>query len=267
MGRATVVTVLVVLMSAAAAPGQPGVEFVQRGATDPAVVAEARQATLYSLEVMASVGATLTARPLVYFAATKADCTEIHLEHGWARSEGERRGERRCDLFAGMTFPGVFVVNIAHIHARQRDPVGFMWWLIPYELFHLYQWQAGPAFWRNTPLAFQEAPADMFKFQILHQRRLIVMDAYVRRTLMPRARAARERWGFSILHRVPLDQSNTDDFYTLAGVLGYSRYLNGGWPRLVALNSGAAFRQNVERLYERTPEALELEFYGWLDTQ
>jgi hypothetical protein len=73
---------------------------------------------------------------------------------GWARPEAERR----CDLFTGMTFRGSYIVNMERIRALHHDPGAFMWWLMPHELWHLYQWQAGDEFWRNTPAAFRVCP-------------------------------------------------------------------------------------------------------------
>lgn len=237
-------------------------ELVERGPADPRVLQVGREATLYSLASMARIGALLTAPPKIYFAATKMDCVDIHLELGWARPEAERR----CDLFTGMTFPGAFIVNMEYIRELHRDPAAFMWWLMPHELWHLYQWQAGSL--RNAPPAFQESSAEMHKFKVLDERRIIVMDAYVRRILVPRAKAARARWNFSILDWPRLDQANVEDFYALAGVLGYYQFLNGGWSKIVALDGDASpFAQRVERVYGVPLQVYEQQFFAWLDQQ
>ncbi len=239
----------------------PSFEIIERGTTDPAVVEAARQATVYSLNSLAGIGAALTALVKIYFAATREDCVAVHVELGWSRPVGERR----CDLFSGMTFPGAFIVNMEYIRSRQRDPTGFMWWLIPHELFHLYQWQTNSR--SGLPLAFREASAEMHKFKVLHERQTIDLDRYVRTVLVPRAKEARARWNFSILTDPVLDQNNIAGFYSLAGVLGYYLYLNGGWPKMVALNSSPAFREQLQSLYGKTPEAFERDFFTWLDAQ
>jgi hypothetical protein len=211
---------------------------------------------LYSLTSMARIGAILMSPPKIYFAAAKTDCIDIHLEMGSSRPEGERR----CDLFTDSTF-GVYVVHMERIRALHRDPGASMWWQAPHTLWHLYQWQAGPECWRNTPAAFQESTPEMHKFKVLDERRIIAMDAYVRRTLVPRAKAARARWNFSILDRPRLDQSNTDPFYALAGVLGYYQFLNGGWPKIVARDGDVRpFSQRLESVYGIKSEIYERQF-------
>jgi hypothetical protein len=265
MTRWMVALTLALLSVAMASPKsvhvQPYFELVERGAADPGSLRSAREATLYSLASMARLGVILTSPPKIYFAAAKTDCVDIHLEMGWARPEAERR----CDLFTGMTFRGSYIVNMERIRALHHDPGAFMWWLMPHELWHLYQWQAGDEFWRNTPAAFQEATPEMHKFKVLDERRIIVMDAYVRRTLVPRAKAARARWNFSILDKPRLDQANADSFYALAGVLGYYLFLNGGWPKIVALDGDARpFPERLESVYGIKPEIYEQQFFEWL---
>lgn len=58
----------------------------------------------------------------------------------------------------------------------------------------------------------------------------------MRTTLIPRPKAGRARWNMSILARPSLTALSMDDRYAVSSVLGDYMYLNGGWPRVIALN-------------------------------
>lgn len=238
------------------------VEIITRGTASPALVREAAEAVRYSSASLAGLGAALDPSPKVFLAGTKSHCEDIHVELGWTRSDGKRR----CSLFSGITFLGAFVLNLQYIGERHTDPVGFMWWVVPHEMFHMYQWQS-----RidrvGMPWAFWEGPADLHMFKVLDERRIIRMEDYVRTRLVPRAKAARARWNMSIVTRAALTAQNIDAHYDVSSVLGYHMYLNGGWPKIIALNGpgGMPFAERLLAIYGRTPEEFEREFFAWLD--
>ena len=258
------VAAAVVLSIALVAAAQ--VEIITRGTASPVVVRGAAEAVRYSAASLGGLGAALDPPPKVYLAGAKKDCEDVHVELGWARSEGERR----CSLFTGMTFLGAFVLNLQYIGERHRDPVGFMWWVVPHEMFHMYQWQS-----RidrvGMPWAFWEGPADLHKFKVLDERRIIRIDDYVRTRLVPQAKAGRVRWNMSIVAKASLTALNIEDHYAVSSVMGYYMYmyLNGGWPKIIALNGPGEvpFAKRIQTIYDKTPEEFERDFFGWLDRQ
>ena len=244
---------------------QPYAEFVARGAIDPAARRTAEEAVLYSLASMARLGATLEPRPKVYFAATTSDCVDVHIELGGTRDYGNRR----CRLYSGMTWPGIFALNMENVRARNRDPIEAMWGLMPHELFHLYQWQTG-MFTIGTPWAFQEAPADLHKLKVLDERRIISFSAYAKATVLPRARTGRRNQPqFSIQANVPPTDQTLGDWYALETALGLYLHENGGWPKIMVLHvSGATtFAARFVEVYGRPLAEFEQEFFTWLARQ
>jgi hypothetical protein len=228
-------------------------------------VQAASEASLYSLSSLAGLGAALAPPPKVYLAATKADCVQIHVELGRTVAGSERR----CDLFSGVTFLGAFLLNLEYIAARYGDPVAFMWWVVPHEMFHMYQRQSRID-WPGVPWAFLEAPADLHKLKVLDERGIISFRSYVNGTLLPRAREARRRWpDFSIQVSPTLTALNIADFYTIATALGIYLFDYGGWPKIIALNGPgtAPFGARFQAIYGKTLEDFEREFFAWLDRQ
>ncbi len=240
------------------------VEIIPRGGASPAVIREAAEAVRHSSVSLADLGAALAPPPKVFLAGTKRDCEDIHVEQGWTRPEGLRR----CALFTGMTFLGAFVLNLEYIAERHRDPTGFMWWVVPHEMFHIYQWQS-----RidrvGMPWAFWEGPADLHKFKVLQERGVINTEVFVRTRLVPQAKTGRARWRISTLARPSLTALSADDHYAVSSVMGYYLYLNGGWPKIIALNGpgGVPFTERFSAIYAKAPEEFERDFFAWLDAQ
>ncbi|MDR7519663.1 MAG: hypothetical protein QN131_09050 [Armatimonadota bacterium] len=257
---ATLVLTPVLLAISTGAAAQ---EFIARGVASPAITREAVEAVRYSLASLAGLGAALDPPPKVYFAGTKADCEDVHVELGRTRSEGQRR----CSLFTGMAFQGALILNLQYIAELHRDPAAFMWWVVPHEMFHLYQWQTGVF---QMPVAFQEGSADLHKLKVLHERRLINAVAYVHQHLVPAAKAGRARWNISIMPRsVLLTALNKDAHYALWAVMGHYLSLNGGWPKIIELNGPGRtpFPERFQGLYGKALDEFGQEFFAWLDRQ
>ncbi len=252
---------------AQAAAGQPYAEFVVRGTLAPQVRKAAEEAVIYSLASMARLGAVLSEPPKVYFVETTTDCVELHVEMGDRRS----RGELRCARFAGMTWPGTFVVNMENVMGRYSDPVEAMWWLMPHELWHLYQHQTG-MYRLGMPWAFREGVAELHKFRVLYEKRMIDFAAYTARTILPRARRAREgdpKFSIQAVDGLPVEltQEQVRGRYWMAAALGvYLHNEAGGWPKIMALHAEGArsFSGRFEDVYGRPLADFETEFWVWL---
>ena len=266
MSSKLMIRLLLVFVFLATSPSSATQEFITRGAASLAITREAAEAVRYSLASLAGLGAGLDPPPKIYFAGTKTDCEDIHVELGWTRSEGQRR----CSLFTGMTFRGVFILNLQYIAELHRDPAAFMWWVVPHEMFHMYQWQTGVFDVFEMPVAFQEGSADLHKLKVLHERRIVNMDSYVRQTLAPQAKAGRTRWNISIASRsVSLTALNKDAHYALWAAMGYDLFLKGGWTKVIALNrpGRVPFPEHFQSVYGKTLDEFEQEFFAWLDRQ
>lgn len=264
--------VTTVLLTARVASGQSYAEFIVRSTLAPEMRKVAEEAVTYSLASMARLGALLWPLPKIYFVAATADCMELHLDMGDSRSTGEWR----CARFSGTTWPGAFVANVENVVKRNPDPVEAMWWLMPHELWHLYQHQTG-MYRVRMPWALVEGTADLHKFKVLHERRIIDFPAYTMRTTLPRAKRARERASqFSIqvvgLDALPpdLSQEEVNDRYRVAAALGvYLHNEAGGWAKVMALHAPGAtsFNARFQELYGKPLSEFEAEFWAWLARQ
>jgi len=246
------------LLFPAASAEQP-FETIPRGPVASATLQETERATLISLAHLARIGIVLDLPPKVYVAATRNDYADVLMEIGrYSRDEADRRAQN----FSGQAFRGALAVNIPRVEEQRMTVL----WTIAHEVFHLYQSQSRLPY--RMSFFASESAADVHKLKVLEEQQVISLRAYVRTTLVPRARAVRRAYpSYSLSDwSVP-----ANDFYALSAVGGlylFEQY--GGWPKIVALyasNTASSFAARFEEVYGKPFAGFEQEFYSWLDRQ
>jgi hypothetical protein len=247
---------------------QPQFEIVERGSIDPTVIHAVREATPYSLASLAQLGVILTQPPKVYVCATKADYADVLVELGLFDRPA---AERRSGMYSGQSALGAFVLNVEYIGTYAPRVADQVWWVVPHEVFHLYQRQSRMER-RGTPFAFWEGPAELHKFKVLGERQIINFERYVKATVIPRSQDARRRQSAFSIRQTGISASDAQtlgDFYRIAAALGVYMLEKGGWPKIVALYSAGdvMFPTQFRAVWGRSVEEFEVEFFAWLDAQ
>lgn len=250
------------------ADAQPYFQVIQRGRADQDVVQAAEQATLHSLASLARLGITLDDTVRIYLCATKADYAGVLVELGLF---DRPTAERRANFYSGQSALGAFAMNLEYIRSYTARVADQVWWIVPHELFHLYQRQSRMD-GLGVPFAFWEAPANLHKLKVLDERRIISFQSYVKSRQLPRSlRARRDRPAFSIRRGLPsyTTAQELSDYYAIATALGIYMHDNGGWPRIITLYApgDSRFPARFQIVYDKTLEEFEQEFFAWLDRQ